>query len=307
MSGNTPWGMRPPAGDADYQRIVALVWAYPTENLHVCDLPYRLCSPGARSAEDARLWEDENGDLLAFAIVQHTSFGTLDYFIRPDARNQGIEVAMIAWATPRFQHWTTAAGRDLSWWIDSRTDQPDRLALAAQCGFARDNWHTVHMLRPLDQPIPEPQLPVGFTIRPLAGEAEVEAMVALHRAAFDTENMTVAWRRATLALPQYDPAHDLVVEAPDGRLAAFCLCWRCPATGEAQVEPMGAHPDFQRLGLGRALLDEQFRRLRAAGVTNAVVETYSVFESAIALYASVGFRVVQTIEKYAKDFASSAQ
>jgi hypothetical protein len=46
----------------------------------------------------------------------------------------------------------------------------------------------------LTEPIPEPTLPPAYTIRPVAGEAEVAALVALHRAAFGTMHLTAAER-----------------------------------------------------------------------------------------------------------------
>jgi hypothetical protein len=50
-----------------------------------------------------------------------------------------------------------------------------------------------------------------------------------HRAAFGTEYLTVEERLATMREPEYDPELDLLAVAPDGRLAAYCMCfirWR---------------------------------------------------------------------------------
>jgi hypothetical protein len=111
------------ASDAGLARIRELVYAYPGENLHVADLPYRLCAPSAQDAENVRLFEDGSAQLLAFGIVQ-AAWGTLDYFIRPAARDHGIEDALMTWAVERFQRLTDARSRDLDWWIDTRADLP---------------------------------------------------------------------------------------------------------------------------------------------------------------------------------------
>jgi hypothetical protein len=50
-------------------------------------------------------------------------------------------------------------------------------------GFTRSDWSYLHLARYLRAPIPEPSLPAGFTIRPLDGEREVEAYVAMNRTA----------------------------------------------------------------------------------------------------------------------------
>ena len=48
-------------------------------------------------------------------------------------------------------------------------------------------------------------------------------------------------------LPHYRFEDDLVVEAPDGSLAAFAMAWWDPAAKVGEFEPVGTHPDHQRL------------------------------------------------------------
>jgi ribosomal protein S18 acetylase RimI-like enzyme len=96
---------------------------------------------------------------------------------------------------------------------------------------------------------------------------------------------------------------DLVAVAPDGRLAAFCIGWALSDHSETQVEPLGVHPDFQQLGLGRAVLLEGLRRMQAIGARRAHVETYSVNDPARGLYESVGFQATRTPLTYSKTFS----
>jgi len=144
--------------------------------------------------------------------------------------------------------------------------------------------------------VPGPVPPDGFRIRALAGQGEVEAYVATHRAAFGSTNMTADWRRSTLRHPHYAPELDLVAEAPDGTLMAFCVCWITPPlaalTGgrAAQVEPLGVLPAYQRRGIGRALLLEAFRRAMEMGARRMDVDAESYNEASRDAYASVGFR-----------------
>ncbi len=96
--------------------------------------------------------------------------------------------------------------------------------------------------------MPEAPLPPGFHIRPLAGAGEIDAYVALHQAVFQSKSMNSEWRQRTLQRAEYEPDLDLVVEAPNGQLAAFCIGWldRSRAYGKpaGQIEPMGVHADF---------------------------------------------------------------
>lgn len=145
--------------------------------------------------------------------------------------------------------------------------------------------------------------PENFTIRELAGAAEVEAYVALHRAAFGTENMTVGWRRRTLSHPLYRPDLDLVAVANDGTLAAFCIGWFDPVRRVGQIEPLGVHPDRQHMGLGRAILAEALARLRALGAESVLVDAYNVGDAALATYQSAGFTPVYDAPTFARTVA----
>jgi ribosomal protein S18 acetylase RimI-like enzyme len=152
-------------------------------------------------------------------------------------------------------------------------------------------------------PVKEYRIPGGFVVRPLAGGSEVEAYVALQRAVFGSKNMTVEWRARTLRHPDYVPELDLVVAAPDGRLAAFCICWlnRHGEQVTGQVEPLGCHEDFRRYALGRVALAEGLRRLREFGAEKIHVETDNYRNTAMRLYESMGFQTLRDVLMYRKD------
>jgi mycothiol synthase len=148
------------------------------------------------------------------------------------------------------------------------------------------------------------EAPSGVSIRPLAGAAEVEGYVTLHRVAFGSENMTLDWRHRILMLPDYRPELDLVAIAPDGRLAGFCIGWLAVVDGrtEAQIEPLGVHPDIQGQGLGRALVGEALRRFQAAGAERAHIEVDGDNTAARELYTRSGFHPTQTFLTYGTRF-----
>jgi len=125
-------------------------------------------------------------------------------------------------------------------------------------------------------------LPEGYLIRSVRGD-ELDARVEVHRQ---------SWRPATLPWPGdppssvtaestsrfsaalysqvratwlYDPAFDLVVEAPDGSLAACCIAWWDPVTECAEIEPVGVVPEHRRRGLASAMCWQVIEQVRAAG------------------------------------------
>ena len=138
---------------------------------------------------------------------------------------------------------------------------------------------------------PSPILPCPLALQsaPWPARNEVDAYVELHQAVFGSKNMTPAWRARTLARPEYRPDLDLVAVAPDGRLAAFCICWLNRGPGgevSGQVEPLGVHADFRRQGLGRTILVEGLRRLQEHGAASVAVETDNYRDAAFALYTA---------------------
>jgi mycothiol synthase len=92
------------------------------------------------------------------------------------------------------------------------------------------------------------------------------------------------------------PDLDLVAVAPDGTLAAFCVCWITHRSHPAaelvlrRSSQRGVQPDFRRLGRGRALLHESARRARTLGADRIEVDPFSYSEPALRAYDSVGFR-----------------
>jgi ribosomal protein S18 acetylase RimI-like enzyme len=99
--------------------------------------------------------------------------------------------------------------------------------------------------------------------------------------------MTNAWRKRTLRHPAYRPEIDLVVTSPEGRLVGFCICWIWDEIG--QIEPLGIHPDYQGLGLGRALEYSALQALQNQGTRYAHVDHVSLNEKAIELSLKTGF------------------
>lgn len=73
----------------------------------------------------------------------------------------------------------------------------------------------------------------------------------------------------------YDPAFDLVVEAPDGALAACCIGWFDAATGWTEIEPLGVAPEHRRLDLASALCAVVATRTASAGGHHVFINTGS--------------------------------
>src|SRR5260370_14112437 len=89
---------RPFAGTADVAAMAGLVADFPEHNLHVVDLPYRLCSWALDEPENVCLWVNEHGELRAWAAMQ-TPFWCIDMVVHP--ADEAEYPRLVAWAAQR--------------------------------------------------------------------------------------------------------------------------------------------------------------------------------------------------------------
>jgi mycothiol synthase len=287
-------------GEANISRILDLVRSMPLACRHVIDLPWRLSAPVINEGRDGAFWEDANGQVVGCAAWQYY-WAALDFFILPGPEMQAVETDLFAWADGRFRERDEERGYPLPYWIEYRDDDQERQQLAEAHGFLLDGDERYAMLQhTLIDLAPVPELPSGFRLRTLRGEEEAEAYAKLHRTAFESTSMTTEWRARTKRMPGYRPELDLVISAPDGTLAAFCVGWFEPVRGVAQIEPVGVHPRFQRQGIGRVLLLEMLRRFKEHGANWAMIEPSDSNIPMQHICEAVGFRQVHTVYRKGK-------
>jgi GNAT superfamily N-acetyltransferase len=101
----------------------------------------------------------------------------------------------------------------------------------------------------------------------------------------------------------YDAELDIVLETGDGTFAAYCICWADSIAGVGSYEPVGTRPEWRGKGVGREVIYEGFRRLKAKGMRVARVATAGFNTPAQALYESCGFVRVGTCRTYLKRLA----
>jgi len=114
--------------------------------------------------------------------------------------------------------------------------------------------------------------------------------VELHRAAFGTQNMDEEQRLAIMRSPEYCAELDLVALSPEGRLAAFCIGGiSVDEPGLGYTDPIGTRPEYQGLGLARALAARCIAGLYARGVRCVRTGTSSENLPMQALAHALGF------------------
>jgi GNAT superfamily N-acetyltransferase len=139
--------------------------------------------------------------------------------------------------------------------------------------------------------IEQPALPAGFTFRS-ADETEPEAVVQAHVDAWAPSTYTAAGYADLRRTATYRADLHVLVQAPDGTMAASTIMWLDEVNKTAEFEPVGTHPGYRRMGLGSAMLLHGMHLARDAGATHMTVGSLGApgHPSAQGLYYGVGFR-----------------
>lgn len=276
-------------------------WHYP----HVGDLIFWffmvMCHLNPQ--EFIRLWHDEQGKLVAYAILgEDPSF---DCQVLSEYEWQGIEETALQWAEDRRAalckadsiHW---GGNFVS---GARQDNPQRISFLEQHGFKAGAYTEVNMICALDGYIADAVAPAGYLVRSVAEVGELSTRAAAQREVwhpYTVGNVGDEDYAAFMRLPGYDRDLDVVAITPEGGIAAYVNGWTDPINLVGDFGPVGALPAYRRMGLTKAVMVECMRRMQERGMKRVSVSTGVSNEPALRLYESVGFKVVNQYLEYVK-------
>ena len=142
-----------------------------------------------------------------------------------------------------------------------------------------------------------PELPEGFRCRTVEA-ADLAERVAIHREVWAPSRVTESSFANLRASWPYRASLECVVEAPDGRFAAYCHLWPDDENGVGELEPVGTREEFRRRGLGAAVCTFALRRWHEEGGRQAIV--YCESDAACGLYESIGFRRHTAVVGYSR-------
>lgn len=299
---------RPYQGPEELARILQLVGEcnvladfcvplHPADVLHFMSNTLR----GRNIEQHIYLYEDEQGRLLALILLHAVKFGGFDLVVHPAHRTLALETRLIAWSEQTQRERIAAADSKVTHISTDVLDQ-DTLrqeALLAAGYTAEPAPSMMVTMRSLLEPLPQKTLAEGFTIRRVQGEQEADALGEVHSSAFGSKWPPGEYIRV-MHTPGFRMENELVVVAPDGRLAAFLIYWPDPVSKCGLFEPVGCHADFQRRGLTKALMVEGMEHMLAEGMTTAMVIHAADNPASTALYRSAGFTLKYAVTEYRK-------
>jgi mycothiol synthase len=240
---------------------------------------------------------ERDGDLVAFA---ETYRGRSEVEVLPAHRGRGIGTALMRWT------WDAARsqGRDAVHQIVSDGHETAIPLLRAN-GY--EVGHVSWILRiALDHDVPAPELPDGLAIRDWRPGEDDRAIWRVIEDAFsewpgrDEETPFEDWKATTADHDAVRPDTTPVVVDGDRIVGvAIGMDYSTDSSNEGWVQQLAVNAEYRRRGLGRALLQESFRRFRAMGWTQAGLSTDSR-TGALSLYEHVGMHVDRSFTRWIK-------
>jgi mycothiol synthase len=268
---------------------------------HVGDIPHRIYN-GNRGrlpqAEIIRLWEND-GEIIGYVMVA-PYYNGYDAFVSPVCRGTDTEREVLQWGYETSRRFMNQIERaDKAVMTDVVEGDIHRAQLLVELGFEKDEHWLNITERSLEGEIAEPVLPEGFSIRASTLE-DYEQLAAVHSSAFGSNWSPELYRDEVMLKPGYAPEREIVVVAPDGRFAAFTVTWLDEVNKIGYFEPVGVHAEFQRMGLGRAVMLHAMHEFKALGMKTAMVDHATDNPSSSGLYNNIGFRTKHKLTAYKK-------
>ena len=139
----------------------------------------------------------------------------------------------------------------------------------------------------------EPSDALRFWIDPLAGESDLDGVLAV-----ESESFTNPWTKEMYAweLQNRSVCHIYVARTPECQVAGFCAFWL--VFDEIHINNVAVRPEYRGRGMGTAVMHRVFAEARELGARRATLEVRASNSGARRLYERLGFYVAGTRPSY---------
>jgi ribosomal protein S18 acetylase RimI-like enzyme len=259
------------------------------------NIKFGPCGTEYRDEEDEyiKVWEKAS-DLNELSIQKIVAVTFCkpsgDCWIQIHPEYRFVEKTIVGWMEKqrRETRRDNTAEISLRFYVDEVDES--RKAVLAKLGYEDCGLHEFNRIRPVDKSVPECPLPKGFEIRSVDVEEDFVQYKKVLAAVFPhCRQMTRKGAKTYSTASFYSKDLDLVAVDRQGNFAAFCTVRMDPVSRIAELEPVGTHPDYRKLGLAKSVICEGLRRLRKYHPSSTCILGAAPSEAANRLYESLRF------------------
>lgn len=287
-------------------RLASDIRLYPT----VWRVRLLLTSRVREPEKDTRIWEDENGEILALVMLWRRTptspYIVLDGFVDPEHFPTDLMAAVFEWGNHRAEEILLENKEPATIFANGFHYEIFKDQITKTFGYSPvtpdPQNHNIYFSRSLNNKLNIPALPEGYRIQPLIAPDEIDQYASLYGfAKVNPEHQ--------IELIKSSEYHHLTVVDKNGAFAAYCEYSICMAEWQKASQRIGwidyieTRPDHQNKGLGMAVLHTALAHLQKSGVDTAMLVTVSSNLPAVGLYQKAGFDLVELEEpqRYQKE------
>lgn len=212
---------------------------------------------------DIRIWEeiDDKSTPSRKIVALANPESPNDYFIQINPAYSFLEREIFEWIERHRLEKKENANKKEKLGIHTIEGNSVRELLLSELGYKKGETSMYLRLRPADLPVPDVRCPESYKIRSVKGRSDYDHLASVIRLVFGHgEWFNAEIYEGITRCSFYKQDLDLVAVAPNGTFASFCTLRIDPISKITNLEPVGTHPDYRKLGLAKALIFEGLRR-----------------------------------------------
>ena len=232
-----------------------------------------------------RIWRDNN----KIAGIIHSESPDENIFIQLDPKYNEIKEDMIEWAEKN------TSSKKIRVWL--RKEDLASEALLQNREYRKSNPYDYLNWCYLDKYTPKVEISDEYRIQSLDDDTYLNSKIECAAKAFGSENVAKEVYRFMQQSPSYRRSLDLFILYKE-KVVSLCIVWLDQRNSLGYIEPVATHPEFQRKGLGKAILNHAMKKLQEKSAVRAYVGSYG--DERKAFYLKSGFENSVTFQPWEK-------
>jgi len=228
--------------------------------------------------ENAHLWKSKKGELLGFFISENGK----NYFeIQIHPEHKYLEKEILEWI---LENWAAKKPKIIT---DIYLWDKERIKLLESFNFKNNGLEAIDFRYNTKNYRIDEKINDEFHVETFSENYNYENHIETQRLAFGrTKNqLNREWFETKCLAPGYSEDWDFSIVDAKGNHLAFCVAWLDERNRIAEIDPVGTHTDYRKLGLAKVVITNCFRQLHKAGIQRAQIIGFS--EPAKRLYKSL--------------------